>query len=367
MLWRVLKPDLGSADKPSVRKLLESTRFSIILAGLVVALWAGPAAAACGPSISGGRDNDSPQIAAVPFSASSSPVAPGGEFWAVARATVPGYTIRRTAPEVRLQFNVTDEQRRLVNGLSADDFRIFDDQAAVKYLRNFSQADDLPLQIGILLDVSDSVQKTVSREKLATQFFVRHVLRPQTDHAFLMAFSQDVQLWQGSTGNPDALQLALERIHQFGNATNLYDGLFYACLNQFRRIGGYDGAQRILVLFSDGDDTGSLHALADAISLAQRREIQIYSVSVHPRSSYSPGDAVLRRLAEETGGQFYVAASEKDFNAIFSAMDQQMRTQYYVSFRPERETPGFHELRLEMTSPGTLRIHARQGYYFDAP
>jgi VWFA-related protein len=366
MLWRLLKPDLGSADKPSVRKLRLSIRSSIGLGALTVALWAVPSAAVCGPSGSGDRDGDHIQVASLPL-LTNLPVAPGSESWAVARSAVPGYTIRRIASEVQLQFSVTDEHRRLVNGLTAGDVRIYDDQSEVKVLRNFSRVDDLPLQIGILVDVSDSVQKTVLREKLATQFFVQQVLRPQTDRAFLMAFSQEVRVWQASTGNPDALELALDRIQQLGFATNLYDALFSACLNQFSRSEENETVQRIIVLFSDGDDTGSLHALADAIALAQRREIQIYALSVHPQRKDSPGDTVLRRLAEETGGQFYVAASEKDFAAVFAAMDQQMRTQYYVSFRPERETPGFHELRMEMTGPGKLRIHARQGYYFDAP
>ena len=93
-----------------------------------------------------------------------------------------------------------------MDSLSAADFRIFDDQFAVKRLRNFSRMNDLPLQVGILLDVSDSVQKTVLREKLATQFFVHQVLRPQSDRAFLMAFGQEVKLWQASTGDPDALE-----------------------------------------------------------------------------------------------------------------------------------------------------------------
>jgi VWFA-related protein len=367
MFWRVLKPHPGLADKPSVCKRSLSSRFLIILAAVTGALCASSATASSGSLSSGGRNGDKAKIAGVSLLTNSSTGALGGESWAIARSVLPGYTIRRIASEVRLQFSVTDEQRLLVTGLSSSDFRIFDDQSAVQRVRNFSRMEDLPLQIGILLDVSDSVQKTVFHEKLATQFFVRQVLRPQTDRAFLLAFSQDVKLWQPSTGNPDALRQALDRIHQIGYATNLYDGVFDGCLNHFPQSGENGIAQRIIILFSDGEDTGSLHALADTIALAQRREIQIYALSVHPQRKYSPGDSVLHRLAEETGGQFYVVGSEKDFVTIFAAMDRQMRTQYYVSFRPEGDTPGFHQLRLEMTRPGKLRIHARQGYYFDAP
>jgi hypothetical protein len=76
---------------------------------------------------------------------------------------------------------------------------------------------------------------------------------------------------------------------------------------------------------------------------------------------------VLQRLADETGGRLYVANSDKELSAIFTDMEQQMRTQYSVSFQPQQETRGFHALRLELASPAKLRIRSPQGYYFDAP
>ena len=71
-------------------------------------------------------------------------------------------------------------------------------------------------------------------------------------------------------------------------------------------------------MFSDGEDTGSLHSMTDVITLAQRNEIQIYAFSVHARRKFSPGDAVLQRLASETGGQFFVAGADKHFPTIFA-------------------------------------------------
>ena len=284
-----------------------------------------------------------------------------------AYSVYPSYTIRRTVPEVGLQFSVTDERGRLVTSLTQDDFRILDNKSAVQRIRQFTRMDDLPLQLGLLLDVSDSVQKTVSGEKQATQLFLQQVLRPQTDRAFLMAFGRDVKLWQSSTGDRAELTRSLQHIQQVGYTTNLYDGLFVACSDQFPQLDRRELAQRAIVLFSDGDDTDSLHVMQDVIALAQRSEIQIYAVSVHPSRTALAGDEVLRRLADSTGGRFYVANSEKDFRAIFAEMEQQMRTQYFVSFRPQQDTPGFHALYLELTGSQKLRVRARQGYYFEAP
>ena len=290
-----------------------------------------------------------------------------GQSWALAKSVFPEYTIRRTVPEVRFQFSVADEHGRLVTGLSASDFRIFDNQSAVQRIREFSRLDDLPLQLGILLDVSDSVRKNIEREKLATRFFVQQVLRPPIDRAFLMGFGRDVKLWQPSTGDPTSLRQAVERIQQAGYTTDLYDGLYSACASQFPQTGHHDVAQRIIVLFSDGEDTGSLHGMSDVIAQAQRNEIQIFALSVHARRRTQTGDEVLQRLADETGGRFYVAGSDKEFPAIFTEMAQQMRTQYSVSFQPQLQTPGFHILRLEVYGSQKLRVRARQGYYFEAP
>ena len=291
----------------------------------------------------------------------------GEKSWTVAKALLPGYTIRHTVPEVRIQFTVADDRGRLLRSLSGTDFRILDNHSAVSQISNFSRLDDLPLQIGILLDVSDSVQKTAVRERKAAEFFVQHILRPQTDRAALLAFGSEIRLWQRSTGDRDALSQALANGKQLGYSTYLYDGVYRACREQFPAPEDGDIAQRILILITDGDDNGSLHSLGDAISAAQRREIQIFALSVHSPRFVADGDRILRRIADDTGGQFYVASSEKDFPAIFAAMEQQMRTQYAVSFQPGEQTPGFHVVKIEMAGQQALRVHARQGYFYDAP
>ncbi len=287
--------------------------------------------------------------------------------WTVAKAMLPGYTIRHTVPEVRIQFTVADDRGRLLPSLTRGDFRILDNHDAVLQIRDFTRLDDLPLQVGILLDVSDSVQKSAALQRQAALFFVQQVLHPQSDRAALFAFSNEVRLWQSSTGDRDALGQALARVQQLGYATYLYDGVYRACQDQFPASAEGDFAQRILVLISDGNDTGSLHSMADAIFAAQRREVQIFALSVHPDRILAIGDSALRQLADATGGQFFRAKSERDFPAVFTAMEQQMRTQYSVSFQPAAQTPGFHAVKIELAGKEIVRVHARQGYFYDAP
>jgi VWFA-related protein len=75
------------------------------------------------------------------------------------------------------------------------------------------------------------------------------------------------------------------------------------------------------------------------------------------------GDIILQRLADETGGGFFVAPSAKDLGGAFTEIEQELRTQYYVSFSPQRSTPGYHALRVEVRRPQKLHVHARRGYY----
>lgn len=369
MLWRVLKPNPGLADVPSVYKPTSDHQFVTLLVVVTVAVLSTQLLCdPLSPVLSDYAGGSSP-TADSELLASSSTTTGGSapQARAIAGLIAPAYTISRTVPEVRLHFSVADERGRQVNDLGSGSLRILDNRIQVERIRDFARLRDLPLQIGMLIDVSDSVRKTVVREKLASHLFVQLVMRPQTDSAFLMAFGSENKLWQASTGDRAALYFALERMQQHGFVTNLYDGLFDACRGYFPENPEHQLAQRVLVLFSDGVDTGSLHALTDAVAIAQHNDIQLYAVSVHSRRITARGDQVLMHAAEQTGGRFYVADSEKDFPAIFAAMEQQMRTQYSVSFQPAEQTPGFHSVRLEIAGPEKLQVRARQGYYFAAP
>ena len=87
-------------------------------------------------------------------------------------ANSPGYTFRHDVPEVRLQFTVADERGRLVNDLTSGDVRVFDNQSPVAHFNEFERDDDLPLQLGLLLDTSDSVKRILPQEKPAAIDFL---------------------------------------------------------------------------------------------------------------------------------------------------------------------------------------------------
>jgi Ca-activated chloride channel family protein len=284
----------------------------------------------------------------------------------VSYATSPAYTIRRVVPEVQLQFTVADEQGRLVRNLSAEDIRILDNQAPVERFSTFARNEELPLRLGIVLDTSDSVKRSLPEEKAAALNFLNRVMRESNDRAFVMAFGADIHIWQPSTSNHAQLVEAVEQGKEPGFGSRLFDALHIAC-EQASEQPDEDPVHRVLIVLSDGDDTQSFHELGDVIAAAQRNGIQIYALTLHPKRVHPRGDQVLQRLAEESGGRWFVAQSSKELDTTFATIEQELRTQYYVSFSPPQSTPGFHDLRIEVRAPQKVKVQARRGYYAFAP
>ena len=202
-----------------------------VLAG--VGGWAGesgnaPADKGPSPAIATGGEYAGIHVAAVAPLPASILADPGR----VSYATSPAYTIRRVVPEVQLQFTVADEQGRLVLDLSADDFRILDNQAPVERFSSFARDENLPLRLGIVLDTSDSVKRVLSEEKAAALNFLERVMQMKDDRAFVMTFGADIRIGQTSTANRAQLIDAVERGKQPGAGTRLFDALYSACEEQ---------------------------------------------------------------------------------------------------------------------------------------
>ncbi len=233
---------------------------------------------------------------------------------------------------------------------------------------------DLQAQINSLLQQLHSnplcscryLSVRIAEEKAAALKFLGRIMRPQSDHAFVMGFGGDLQMWQTSTADRAQLMDALNRLHQAGWGTRFYDALYSACNEYLSHPDGGSLVHRAVVVLSDGDDTQSFRELRDVLAIALRGEIQIYALTLHRKKQAPRSDAVLQSLADETGGRFYVAQSSKDLDGAFAQIEQDLRTQYYVSFPPQQVTPGFHALHLEVRSPRKLQVHARQGYYVSA-
>ncbi|MGA9565540.1 MAG: VWA domain-containing protein [Candidatus Korobacteraceae bacterium] len=272
----------------------------------------------------------------------------------------PEYTIRRNINEVHLRFIVVNPDGHTERHLSASELSVTEDRAVVEHFR-LSCHDDVPLKLGILIDVSDSMRGKVPEEQKSGQMLLRRLLRPLTDTAFVISFGSGIQVWQRATSDLAQLATAMAREAPAQETTDLFDAIYFACVRYMIEVPEDTVQRQALFVVTDGIDQGSFHGLDDVIAIARRREISIYTLALHG-TGFHGGDATLSRLANETGGRFLVAQSSNQLAALFDQMEQDIRTEYELSFVTASESKGFHPLRLTLSNTTDKKIYGQQGY-----
>src|ERR1039457_4155896 len=114
-------------------------------------------------------------------------------------ADEPILTIKKRVDEVNVLFIATDRHGKFVRNLNQNDFSIFDDHKPVQSILNFRRETDLPIELGLLMDVSGSVQGRFGFEKDAATGFLQHIIRPGYDRAFVVGFNKESRLTQDFT------------------------------------------------------------------------------------------------------------------------------------------------------------------------
>jgi VWFA-related protein len=253
-----------------------------------------------------------------------------------------------------------DGNRGALKNLPAGAFTIYDDEREVSPT-TFSADSDLPLRIGLLVDRSDSVRKEFAAEQRAAQQFLHAVLRPAVDSIYLLDFTHQLNFRRASVGDPN--MFAAVSALAPGGQTALYDALRAAADYDVMTAEESQPVRRVIILLSDGEDNDSIHTLHDAIAAAQMNDVTVYAVTVHASHASRQGDGVLATLADATGGRAFVLPNLKHLDAVFSEIQDELRSEYLVAFHPaEREQCGFHSLSIKTHDP-SLHPRARRGYF----
>src|SRR6267154_1127037 len=234
---------------------------------------------------------------------------------------------------VDVLFTVLNRRNKLVPELDKADFKIWDDKAPQE-IRYFSKQTDLPLRIGMLLDTSNSIRDRIKFEQDASVNFLYSVLRRNKDEAFVMTFDDQ----------PDVVR-------------------------------------RVMILISDGEDNLSSHTRADAIEMAQRTSVVIYTISTSTQwvslSQTDPnkmadrkypltdGDKILQELAEETGGRAFFPYHVDDLDQSFQDIGDELRNQYSIAYLPTNYVLDgrYHKIRIEVPEHKGYQVRARRGYF----
>jgi len=278
-------------------------------------------------------------------------------------ANDPIITIRKRVDEVNVLFIATDRHGKFVRNLNQSDFSILDDHKPVESILNFRRETDLPLEIGLLMDVSGSVQSRFGFEKEAATGFLRHILRPGYDRAFVVGFNKESHLAQDFTDNVPSLAAGIQRLHD-GGGTALYDAIYKACKEKLLREHSEHPVRKAIVVVSDGEDNQSEVTRAQAIEMAQRAEVLIYAISTDDSGLILRGDKVLEDLASATGGRAFFPYKMKDITNSFASIEDELRSQYDVSYKPADFSADGRYHSIEITAlKKDLQVRARRGYY----
>lgn len=272
-------------------------------------------------------------------------------------------TLHKAVSEVHVVFTVTDEHGGYVRDLKQGDFRILDDHKPPKEILSFHSETELPLQVGILIDTSQSVRDRFKFEQETAIEFLTDTIRPKYDQAFVIGFGLKPEVKQDFTADREKLSAGIHML-QPGNLTAIYDAVYYACRNKFLTQVQAGSLRRVIILLSDGNDNSSEVTRERAIEMAQHAEVAVYTISTNLSPSGGKGRKNLERIADATGGRSYKPDQFTEVAKAFASIQEELRSQYAVSYRPEAFNldDRYRTIDIQAINQKGLRIRSRKGY-----
>ena len=287
--------------------------------------------------------------------------------------------IRVEVSLVNVGFSVRDQKGNLVTNLAQDDFEITEDGVPQK-ISFFARSIDVPLTLGLIMDVSGSQQSFIKPHHNDLQTFLKTVLQPQ-DRAFLVCFGNNLRLMSDHSNSARELVDSLrefergKRIDDFPIigprehrvlGTAFYDAIFYSSTQMMQNI---ERGRRALIIFSDGEDNSSAHHMMEAIEAAQANDVLLFTIRytetrdgrLNARNKY--GISIMERIARETGGADFDGTGKGLLNG-FRQIDEQLRSSFELAYHTNNP-PGdktFHKIVVKPKQPG-LTVRAKTGYY----
>ena len=288
---------------------------------------------------------------------------------------------------VDVLFTVLNRRNKLVPDLGEGDFKIWDEKSP-QSIRYFSRQTDLPLRIGLLMDTSNSIRDRLKFEQDAATSFLFSVLRHNKDQAFVMTFDDEPSVLQAFTDDAGRLRDEIVKTRA-GGGTAVYDAIYSACQKELshppRPAGDQpDVVRRVMILISDGDDNLSNHTRSEAIEMAQRYSVVIYTISTstqwiqlsqtnpekaaNRKTHLTEGDKILQDIAEETGGRAFFPYHVDDLDQSFQDIGDELRNQYSIAYIPNNyQLDGkYHRIRIEVPDHKGYQVRARRGYFAKA-
>ncbi len=294
-------------------------------------------------------------------------------------------TIRVGVDLVNILFSVRTKKGELIPNLEKQNFRVFED-GKEQVIQHFSRETDLPLTLGLLIDISASQERLIDIEREAAAAFFSSVIRKK-DEAFLISFGKETELLQDYTNSPRLLRSAMNDLRGDGQipsvgpipnegpvpqvgppkGTLLYDAVYLASDEKLKSEVG----RKAIVLITDGDDQGSTYNIRQAIEAAQKSDAIIYSIYYVDHMFYAQagmfgggGAGELRKMSTETGGHVFTVDRKHPLSEIFKELQDELRNQYSIGYVPTNTNRdgSFRHVEIKVDNKD-YRVQARNGYY----
>ncbi len=280
-----------------------------------------------------------------------------------AKSASQGKAIQVNADLVLVPMTVTDPQNRLVTGLERSNFALFDNNLP-QTIKSFA-TEDAPLSIGIVFDLSGSMQSKFVRARKALSEFLR-TCNPQ-DEFFVIGFNDRPAVLVDYTSDVEDVEARMVMLRP-ENRTALIDAM-YLGVNKLRDA---KYTRKALLIVSDGGDNRSRYTEGELNRIVRESEVQIYSIGIF--DAYAPtieeqnGPQLLHEVAETTGGRLFVVRDVQDLSDIAQRISEELRNEYVIGYTPtdRRRNGAWRKLNVRlMPPPGLpmLTVHNREGYY----
>jgi Ca-activated chloride channel homolog len=283
---------------------------------------------------------------------------------------------------VNVAFSVRDTRGALVDNLSKEDVQVYEDAVPQK-ISFFARSTDVPLTMGLIVDVSGSQDHFSKQHEHDLEVFLKEVLGPK-DRVFLVTFANHIRLVSDfSPSGPEIIERMKEykerdkgkgKHGQFPElgppesrdlGTAFYDSICYSVTEKLARESG----RRALLVFSDGEDNSSSHDMMTTIETAQAENVLVYAIrytekehgKLTARNKY--GTSVMDRIARETGGA-HVDAEVTDPHTYFRQIAEELRTSYELAYYPTNsgKDETFRKIAIRPKQAG-LKVRTKTGYF----
>jgi VWFA-related protein len=297
-----------------------------------------------------------------PAPATATPAAPApAPAQAPSQAPPKPFTLEVNVDVVSVTAVVFDKAGHFVRGHGTKDVELLEDGVPqeLSYFREASSQGDpserVPLSVVLVLDTSGSMTESMHFLQEAVLSFVYKL--EEVDTALVVSFNESVKGSAEFTGDTDRLERFVEGLQAWGG-TSLYDAIHYS----LERIRDQPGRKAVIV-FSDGADTTSTMEDKQVVEYARANEATVYCIGFKGTGPFGTPRGFLRRIASETGGQYFSPDKVGELIKVFNAISDELKNHYLLAYTPKRPADNtWRAIELKVNRPGT-EVRVRKGYY----